>query len=235
MNVDAVMKELESLGSAQTKKTWINHGCKGPLFGVKIGDMKPIVKRVKKDHELSLGLYATGNADAMYLAGLIADENKITKAHLQKWVDQADWGMLAEYTVPWVAAESPFGWELGLKWIESKKEMVATAGWAALANVVSLKPDEELDIKALEGLLARVKKEIHSAPNRVRYVMNGFVIAVGCYVVPLSAKAMQTAKAIGKVDVFMGNTACKVPDAPEYIAKVADMDRVGKKRKMARC
>jgi 3-methyladenine DNA glycosylase AlkD len=235
VNVDAIMKELESLGSAQTKKTWINHGGKEPLFGVKIGDMKPIVKRVKKNHELSLGLYATGNADAMYLAGLIADENKITKADLQQWVDQAYCGMVAEYTVPWVAAESRFGWELGLKWIDSKKETVASAGWATLASLVGIKPDEELDLKALEGLLARVKKEIHAAPNRVRYVMNGFVIAVGCHVTPLSAKAMQTAKAIGKVDVFMGNTACKVPDAPEYIAKVADMDRVGKKRKMARC
>jgi hypothetical protein len=33
----------------------------------------------------------------------------------------------------------------------------------------------------------------------------------------------------------MGDTACKVPLAVDYIAKVESMKRVGKKRKTAKC
>jgi hypothetical protein len=84
-------------------------------------------------------------------------------------------------------------------------------------------------------LLKQVEQEIHQAPNRVRYTMNGFVISVGTYVKPLLKQALATAKKIGKVDVQMGETSCKVPLATDYIAKVEKMGRIGKKRKVARC
>jgi hypothetical protein len=100
---------------------------------------------------------------------------------------------------------------------------------------VGVKPDDELDRAEIEKLLDRVREEIHTAPNRVRYTMNGFVIAVGCFVTPLAAKAKAVGKAIGKVEVDMGGTACQVPDAVAYIEKVAKAGRQGKKRKSARC
>ena len=65
--------------------------------------------------------------------------------------------------------------------------------------------------------------------------MNGFVIAAGSYVPALHLDAMATAKALGKVFVEMGGTACKVPYGPDYIQKVVDAGKLGKKKKMARC
>lgn len=100
MNAKDIVAELRKLGTAQTKKTWTTHGAQEPCFGVKIEDMKKIQKRVKTDYQLALDLYDTGIADAMYLAGLIADDAKMTKKNLQKWVANATWGMVAEYTVP---------------------------------------------------------------------------------------------------------------------------------------
>lgn len=235
MTTTEILQELQSMGSEQTKKTFLRHGAREPFFGVKVGDLKKIVKRIKKNHELSLALYDTGNSDAMYLAGLIADEKKITKKDLQHWVEKAPWHMISEYTVPWIAAESPFGWELGLEWIESDKEPIASAGWSALSSWVTIRPDAELDLKQLEKLLNRVAANIHRAPNRVRYVMNGFVIACGGSVVSLAEKALETAQKVGIVHVNMGNTACAVPAAGAYIQKIRDMGRLGYKKKMARC
>jgi 3-methyladenine DNA glycosylase AlkD len=234
MTKDEVLSELEKMGSPSTKEILVNHGAREPLFGVKVGDMKTIVKKVKKDHELSLALYATGNYDAMYLAGLIADEKKISKKDLESWVSKSYAG-IAEYTVPWIAAESPHGRELGMQWIESPKENIASAGWSCLANVVALLPDEKLDLGAIEKLLVRIKKEIPSVENRVCYAMNAFLIAVSAYVAPLTSLGKQTAKAIGPVTVVMDGTACKVPSAFDYIAKIETMDRIGKKKKQARC
>jgi 3-methyladenine DNA glycosylase AlkD len=235
MNATEILGELNKLGNAQTKKILMSHGAREPVFGVKVEDLKKIQKRVKKDYQLALHLFDTGNSDAMYLAGLIADEARMTRKDLQRWVAKAYWPWLSEYTVPWVASEISHGRELALEWIESKKENVAASGWATYSSLVSIKDDAELDLDEIKKLLMRVEKTIHDQPNRVRYVMNGFIIAVGAFVKPLTADAQKTAKAIGTVNIDMNGTACKVPSAPDYIKKMHDRGTLGRKRKSARC
>jgi 3-methyladenine DNA glycosylase AlkD len=235
MTTDEILAQLAQYGDESTKNTHINHGAKEPLYGVKVGDLKKILKQTKKNHELSLALYATGNSDAMYLAGLMADEKRITKEQLTNWIENAYWYYLSEFTVPWVAAETAFGFELGITWIESEKENIAAAGWATLSNYASVNCDEDLDMEVYSALLDRVSNEINTSKNRVKYTMNGFVIAVGSYITSLTEKAKKTAEKIGKVQVNMGGTACKVPLAADYIQKVVDKQRVGIKRKKARC
>lgn len=235
MELAEVMAALEKLGNPQTKKTWLAHGATGDLFGVKIGDMKPIVKKLKGRQDVALALYGTGNLDAMYLAGLVADGSKMSKKELDAWVKTARWQMIAEYTVPWVAAENEHAREIALKWIDAKQEPVAAAGWNTYSGIVSLRPDAELELAEIESLMKRVQKDIAAAPDRVRYCMNGFVIAVGAAVKPLLAKAKAVAKSLGKVEVDMGGTACKVPVALDMIQKIESMGRVGTKRKTMKC
>jgi len=235
MTTKEILKELENYGNEQTKSTLIKHGAKESIFGVKVQDLKKILKKTKKNHKLSLELYATGNSDAMYLAGLMADENQITKEQLEDWAGKAYWSYLSEYTVPWITAETEYGFELGLNWIKSDEERIASAGWATLAYYAGVNQDEDLDIKTYSKLLDTVEKEIHGAQNRIRYTMNGFVIAIGSYIVELTEKASSVAKNIGKVNVEMGGTACKVPLATDYIKKVINRGSLGKKRKTARC
>ena len=40
--VDAIVAELKKVATAQTKKTWLNHGAKEPCFGVKVEDIVSI-------------------------------------------------------------------------------------------------------------------------------------------------------------------------------------------------
>jgi 3-methyladenine DNA glycosylase AlkD len=235
MTAQEIVEELRTLGSDAIKKVLVKHGAREPFFGVKVEHLKKIQKRIKRDHQLALDLYATGISDAMYLAGLIADDSKMTKKDLQRWVEQAHWSMVSECTVPWVASGSEHGHELALKWIESSQESIASSGWATLSCLVAITDDAKLDLSELKQLLQRVQKTIHQQPNRVRYVVNGFVIAVGCYVKPLLDLALQTAQKIGKVSVDMGGTACQVPYATDYIQKVQARGAIGKKRKTAKC
>ncbi len=235
MTLNEVMTALQKVGSEKTKKTFMNHGACEPLFGVKVADLKILQKKIKKDYELALALFATGNSDAMYFAGLIADEKQMTKDDLQRWVKEAYWYYLSEFTVPWVAAESPYGWELAKEWIESEIETTASAGWATYANLVILNNDTDLPIPLITQLLKRVSENIHQSQNRVRYTMNGFVIAVGSSVKPLITEAEKVAQTIGKVKVDMGITDCKVPLATEYIDKIKNSARWGFKKKGARC
>lgn len=235
MTVQEIMDDLKSHGSNSIKKILLKHGVKEPFFGVKIEYLKPIQKKVKMDYQLAKDLYATGNADAMYLAGLIADDKKMTKDDLQIWASQAVSSNISEYTVPWVATGNKNGFGLALEWIDSPEEYIAACGWSTLGNIVSLKPDNELNLAELKHLLERVAKTIHTSPNRVRSTMNGFLIAVGTYVMPLSEYAIATAKDIGAVVVEKEGTACKVPDAVECIMKAKNKGVLGKKKKAVKC
>jgi 3-methyladenine DNA glycosylase AlkD len=235
VTAEEIVAELKTLGSDSIKKVLVRHGAREPIYGVKVEDLKKIQRRVKKDHGLALALYDTGISDAMYLAGLVAEPARMTRADLRKWLRKASWHMISEYTVPWVASESRYARELALEWIGSDEEQTAAAGWATYSSLVSITPDEGLDLDEIEGLLARVEAGVHGAPNRVRYVMNGFVIAAGAFVAPLSGRARAAARKIGTVEVDMGDTSCKTPDALAYINKIEAAGRLGKKRKSAAC
>jgi len=204
MTAKDIVAELKKLGNAQTKKTWMNHGAQEPCLGVNVGDMKKIQKRVKMDYQLALDLYDTGIADAMYLAGLIADDAKMTRKDLQKW-------------------------------IESRDEAIASAGWQTYSSMVAIKEDAHLDLAEIKSLLQRVAKSIHQQPNRVKYVMNSFVIAVACYVKPLHKLAVDTAKGIGKVAVEQVGNCCTIPFAPDRIKQFEARSAIGKKRKSPKC
>ena len=231
-----VMLELERLGTEQTRRTFARHGAPvDQMFGVKVGDLKTILKKIKGRQELALELYDTGNTDAMSLAGLVANGALMTKKQLESWARRASWSMISEYTVPWVASESPFAAELAQKWIDAKQPSVVSSGWMTWSAIMATRPDEELDLKVLQKLLDRVTLEIHDSNNRVRSAMNGFVISVGGYVLPLQKKAREAAKKIGKVEVDVGDTACKVPLALEYIDKMIARGNSGKKRKTVKC
>jgi 3-methyladenine DNA glycosylase AlkD len=235
MTAAQVLKQLEPLAGASYKKVLLKHGIKEPVLGVNIEELKKIQKQVRKDHELALALFDTGIYDAQYLAGLIADESKMTKKDLRRWLKTSNCAALCGTIVAQVAAEGAHGRELALDWIESSHEDTAQAGWQTLSSVVAITDDAALDVPELERLVERVEKTIHLQPNLVRYAMNGFVIAVGSYIRDLTDRAIRAGESIGRVSVDMGETACKVPSAPDYIRKVQKRGSIGKKRKSARC
>ena len=235
--VTSIMAELRKKGSEKTRNIYARHGMATErMFGVSIAELKVIAKTIKGQQALACELYETGNLDAMYLAGLVADGSQMTRRQLNGWAESAvNLQMISEYTVPWVTVEHPDARDLAIQWIKSKKEHVASSGWCTYAGLVATKTDEALDLREIEGLLSTVVKEIDSARNRVRYTMNGFVIAAGTYVKPLLKQAKASARQIGAVSVDMGDTACNIPIATAYIEKIEASGRVGQKRRTIRC
>lgn len=236
MTAPEILKAMKPLGRESYKRVLVhNHGVKEPCFGVPISELKKFQKRIKQDYQLALDLYETGNYDAMYLAGLIADDARMTRRDLQGWADQAYAGSLPGTTVASVAAGSRYGREMALKWIESPKICVAIAGWATLSGLVSVTDDSDLDLPELKRLLQRVQQTIHQAPDAVRYHMNAFVIAAGSYVRTLTELAIQIGEKIGPVTADLGDNDCQIPFAPDYLRKVQERGAIGKKRKTAKC
>jgi len=236
-NAKTILADLKKKGKEKTREIYSRHGMNPDrVYGVSTADMKSVAKSIRGNQALACELYSTSVMEAMYIAGMVADGAKMSAQELQAWAEgAADLQMIAEYTVPWVTVENPAARDLALKWMDSKKELVAAAGWCTYSGLLATKNDADLDRAEIENLLERVAKEIHSAQNRVRYTMNNFVISVGSYVTPLLKKAKAIAAQIGDVSVDMGETACQVPVASAYIAKIEKAGRLGKKRKTLRC
>jgi 3-methyladenine DNA glycosylase AlkD len=235
--VTSIMSELKKKGKESTRKIYARHGMATEnMYGVSVAELKVIAKTIKGQQGLACELYATGNLDAMYLAGMVADGSKMSAKELNAWAQgAANLQMIAEYTVPWVAVENPQGRELALQWMKSKKERVACSGWCTYSGLLATKPDEGLDLAEIKDLLSVIVKRIKSGQNRVRCTMNGFVIAVGTYVKPLLKEAKEAARKIGEVSVDVGETPCNVPLASAHIEKIEAAGRAGKKRKTIRC
>jgi hypothetical protein len=235
MTLESVMAGLKAKGSEKTRATYVRHGIPAErAMGVSVADLKVIAKGLKGQQAVALELYATGMMEAMYLAGMVAKGSLMTRGELTSWAQgAAGMSMVAEHTVPWVTVESAAGRELAMEWMRSKE--LAPSGWCTYSGLVATLPDEALDLKEVERLLGVVVTEIDAAANRERYTMNGFVISVGTYVAPLLGAAKAAAKQLGDVSVDVGKTACEVPVAEAYIAKVEGMGRVGLKRKTIRC
>ena len=233
---NSILTELKAKGTEKTRKTYVRHGMPPDhVFGVSVADLKVIAKTIKGRQDLACELYDTAMMEAMYLAGMVADGSLMTRKQLNAWAAGATISMISGYTVPWVAIENPAARELAMLWIASKKEHVAEAGWSTYSGLVATVPDDALDLAEIKGLLRTVVAEVHGAQNRVRSAMNSFVIAVGGYVKPLLKEVKAAALAIGDVSVDVGDTACKVPVAAAYIAKMEAAEKIGQKRKTIRC
>jgi len=141
----------------------------------------------------------------------------MTSADLDRWArDEAAKQVGGGYAAM-LAVETPHGTAKAVKWLTSKDERVRVAGWTLLGQLAQR--DEATPDAFFEQRLAQIERTIHAAANSEREVMNLAIIGIGCRSAGLRKAALATAKRIGKVEVDHGDTACKTPDAAEYIQK----------------
>lgn len=235
MDVNEVLFELEALGKERTKKMYMSNGAVEPLYGVATGAMKPLKKAIKLNQALAEELYATGNYDAMYFAGVIAEPKVMTAADFERWMDGAYFYMLSDYVVAVTLAESPIAQEVADTWIESGDELKMSAGWSCYCWLLGNQKDEKFDRQKLLAMLQTVEQSIHTAPPRAQASMNNFLYTVAISYVPLHEEALQIAQQIGPVFMQREGKEPSILHAYNNIEKDIEKGRVGFKRKYVRC
>lgn len=235
MDFETIMQELEALGKERTKKIYMSNGAQEPLFGVATGQMKPIAKKIIRDQPLAEQLYATGNYDAMYFAGVIADPKAMTEADFERWIDKAYFYMISDFIVAVTLAETDIAQQVADKWINSGEELKMSAGWSCYCWLLGNRPDHEFSADKLAEMLELVKNTIHASPERAKYAMNQFVYTVAISYIPLHEKAVQTASEVGPVEVNKDGKKSKFLNASDHIQKAMERDQLGFKRKYVRC
>jgi 3-methyladenine DNA glycosylase AlkD len=223
MILESLLTELRELGRESTAATYRRHGATGEVLGVSFAHLGKLAKRLGRDHSLARRLWLTGIADARLLAAMVADPAAMTSQEIEAWIDAAATHVPIDALVQHVAATMPARRELAAAWTASPDEWRGRAGWQLLAQLALT--DSELPDSFFVPYLEIIRREIHARPNRAREAMNGALIAIGVRSAELETAALAVAAAIGPVAVDHGDTACKTPDAADYIRKTLEHRR----------
>jgi 3-methyladenine DNA glycosylase AlkD len=221
MDLNECIGILQSLSDPSTRKVYLNAGAKEPLFGVKMGDLRKLAKRIGIDHALALSLYASSNHDAMMLAGMICDPQKVTREILDQWIGEAKCTMVAQRCVAPLVAIKPDAWDIASAWTKSPHEMSACAGYTVYGMLFSDTPEHKLDLSQVRLIMVDIEAHIQFEQPYLQYAMNNCLIMAGIKIPSLSAYCLEIADRIGYIKPTIKVNNCNIQSASDYIRRYA--------------
>ncbi len=213
MTVEETLAELEALGTEKTRALNMKWGAGKNQFGVKLGDLRKVAKKIKSDHELALDLWKTKNVDARFLAILLLKPNKLTKREMDRMVRAVKFSRVADWLNAYVVKKHPNKEELRVGWMEADDPMAARAGWNLTAERVAKSPDG-LDFKAL---LDRIEAEMGTADPLPQWTMNMCLVEIGIRFPKHRKRALKIGEKLGVFREYPTVKGCTSPFAPIWI------------------
>ncbi len=215
MSFEEVFAQLEAWGSENTRKIYARMGAGDNQFGVTLGNLRALAKKLKTDHALALQLWATGNADAMILATMLMAPAQLSIKQIEGMVKPLTYYRLIDELVDNVLVKTAFADELRVRWMDSPREMIGRAGWNLLVARILSGGTGGLDFDAL---LAKIEVEILSAPKRKQDAMNHCLVEIGVHFPEFTQKCIALGERLGRFDKTPVPKGCVSSYAPEWIA-----------------
>ena len=213
MTVKEILAQLKSRGDDARRKHNTKAGAPDNQFGVKLGDIRAIAKKIKTDHELGLELWDTGSVEAQLLATLIIKPKSLSAGELDKLTRATTCAQVADWLNSYIVAEHPEKETLREKWMKSKDRWAARAGWHLTASRVNKNADG-LDLPAL---LDRIEKELPKAKPEVQWTMNNTLAAIGINNPKLRKRAIAIGEEIGLYRDWPVSKGCTPPYVPVWV------------------
>ena len=130
---------LERRGTKRNRDAMLRYGIIAPkAFGVSVGDIKQLSKRLGSDHELALALWDTGWYEARMLAPFVDEPEKVTAAQMNQWARDFDNWAVCDHACFHLFDRTPHAWRKIEQWSVRREEFVKRAAFALLASVALL-------------------------------------------------------------------------------------------------
>ena len=213
MTVKEVLAQLESLGDDARRAHNTKAGAPDNQFGVKLGDIRAVAKKIKADHDLALKLWDTGNVEAQLFATLVMKPRSLSADELDRLTRSTTCAQVADWLNSYVVAEHPEKEALREKWMKAKDRWAARAGWNLTASRVN-KGGDGLDVPAL---LDRIEKEMPKAMPEVQWTMNNTLAAIGIHHPELRKRAVAIGEKIGLYRDWPVSKGCTPPYVPVWV------------------
>lgn len=213
MNLEEALTQLEALGDEKVLARNARNGAGDNQFGVKLGDIRKLAKKIKADHELAMALWQTGNVDARLLAILVLEPKALSAEEMDRMVRSATFPQLADWLNAYVVKNHPDKEALRQAWMASDDPMAARAGWSLTAGRVARSP-EGLDLPAL---LDRIESEMGNAAPEAQWTMNTCLAQVGIHFADHRERALAIGERLGIYRDYPVSKGCTSPFAPIWI------------------
>ncbi|MNQ36588.1 DNA alkylation repair enzyme [compost metagenome] len=214
MKAKEIVAQLEALGDEKMRAQNKKRGAGDNQFGVKMGDIRNIAKKIKTNHELALQLWDTGkNVEARFLAALLIDPKKLSNDEIAKIVTSEKFTHIADWFYSYVIKEYTDKETLRQKWMHSSDVMQARAAWSLTSGCVTRNP-ELVDIPAL---LDRIENEMPNAASEVQWTMNSTLAQIGINHPEYRERALSIGEKLGIYRDYPTSKGCTSPFAPIWI------------------
>ena len=213
MTLKETIKELESLGNEKMRAHYTKNGAGDNQFGVRLGDLRVLAKKIKSNHKLALDLWKTGIIDAQLLATLVIQPKSLSADEMDRLVRSVTFPQVADWLISYVVKEHPDKESLRQAWMATKHPMAARAGWSLTAERVAENP-EGLDLPAL---LDRIESEMGNAPSEAQWTMNFALAGIGIHFPKHRQRAIAVGEALGIYRDYPVSKGCTSPFAPIWI------------------
>lgn len=199
MTFDQALKKLKSKARPSELAGMTRFGIVGEgRLGVSVPELRKLAKEIGRDHELALKLWKTGIPDAMILAGLVADPEKVTEKQMDEWVKDFQSWDVCDQVCCGLFDRVPFTVKKINQWAKSDKEFIRRAAFATIAGVAW--HDKEAPDKDLIRFFPLIKKAATDERNFVRKAVNWALRNIGKRNLRLNWEAIKAAKEIRKLD-----------------------------------
>jgi len=214
MKLAEALARLESLGNAKVRAQNAKAGAGDRQFGVSLGDIRALAKKIRADHALALTLWDTGNVDAQFLAVLLMEPQELSAKELEGLLRSTSFSRVADWLNAYVVAKHPDKETLRERWMGARDKWAARAGWSLTAERVAGHPDG-LDLPAL---LDRLETQMARAAPEVQWTMNSTLAAIGIHAPRLRPRAVAIGEKLGLYRDWPVSKGCTSPFAPVWIA-----------------
>ena len=213
MTVKEALKELKALGDEKVRKLNAKSGAGDDQFGVSLGDIRKLAKKIKTNHELALALWHTGNVDAQFLATLVMQPKQLSAKEMDRLVRSISFVRVADWLISYVVRQHPDKETLRQRWMTEDDRWAARAGWDLTAERVGKSP-AGLDVPAL---LTRIEAEMATAKPEVQWTMNNTLAGIGIHFPKLRKRALAIGEQLGIYRDWPVSKGCVSPFAPVWI------------------
>jgi len=213
MTPEETLTQLEALGNEKMRTQNTRNGAGDNQFGVRLGEIRKLAKKIKTNHELALALWETGNIDARLLATLLVTPKALSSSELDRMVRSVTFVQVADWLNTYVVKKHPDKETLRQEWMSAEDSMAARAGWN-LTSERAVKSPEGLDLAAL---LDRIESEMGPADPTAQWTMNACLAEIGIHFPDHRKRALDLGERLGVYRDYPTSKGCTSPFAPIWI------------------
>jgi len=198
-SVKDVLDKLQSKAQPEQLKGMAKYGITvEQRLGVSVPDMRKLAKEIGRDHELALGLWRTGIAEARILAAMIDDPDKLTEEQMEDWVEGINSWDVCDQVCMNLFEKNQLAWKKIVDWSQREEEFVKRTAFSLIACLAW--HDKKVSDARFIELLPVIIRGATDERNFVKKAINWALRNIGKRNLNLNRAAINAAGEIKQLD-----------------------------------